>query len=58
MKKIKQFLRNIFAPRVENHYYSNIPKAKKEQFDKVFGKMNEAFEKMNETFREMDKFFK
>ena len=56
MKKIKEFLREILAPRVVIHQYGQYGNLSQKDMDKVnraFKKMDEAFNKMDEAFREM-----
>ena len=55
MKKIKDFLRDIFAPRVVIHHYGNMSQIDINKTDKAFKKMDEAFSKMDEAFSEMFK---
>ena len=60
VNKLKQFLQDIFAPRVVHyHVYSKEMKPEQEkEFNKVFQNMDKTFEQMDRTFKSMDDLFK
>lgn len=53
MKKIKEFLREILAPRVVIHQYGNVSQKDIDKMNRGFKKMDEAFDKMDEAFKEI-----
>ena len=58
IKKIKEFLRDIFAPRIYNYHHTSTNCDNKkvwEHFDNAFSTMNKAFNEMNKAFDEMRK---
>lgn len=60
MKKIKQFLKDIFAPKVYIHYHGVKPFGKRMTQDKInemWKHFETSFEEMNKSFTEMGKLF-
>lgn len=57
-KKIKEILKDIFAPRitVTNNYYSK--DVKPEDWKKIEGDFDDIFKNMSKMFESMDKMFK
>lgn len=55
--RIRQFLKDIFSPRVYVHYHGMNKKFNVEQQQKMWEHTNKAFDEMNKAFNEMSKMF-
>lgn len=50
MKRIKKFLREIFAPRIVIKQYGNMSQTEMKVFDKKFKQMDKVFSEMQKLF--------